>query len=234
MFSVTLIGPDGAGKTTITRRLESSGLLPFRYLYMGVNIAASNAALPTSRIAARLKAIARRRSAAASTTRGRRTGRKGGVRGGLRGAARLANRLAEEWYRQGISWYYRRRGHVVLYDRHFALDFAPEIIADTRDSIERRVHGWVLKHLYPRPDLIIFLDAPGEVLFARKGESSVEELERRRQGFLKQGERLRGFVRVDATRPLDEVYEDVAACILRHAEAMGMRARLPESVEVGR
>src|SRR5437667_23836 len=49
-FTVALIGPDGAGKTTIGRRLEKSLPLPVRYLYMGVNAEASNALLPTTRV----------------------------------------------------------------------------------------------------------------------------------------------------------------------------------------
>jgi thymidylate kinase len=227
MFSVTLIGPDGAGKTTITRRLESSGLLPFRYLYMGVNISASNAALPTSRLAEWLKQISRRRAGANSVAPANRIrAPRRGARARIRAIARITNRLAEEWFRQGVSWYYQLRGYVVLYDRHFALDFAPEITSDQPISLERRLHGWFLTHLYPLPDLVIFLDAPGEVLFARKGESTVEELERRRQGFLRQGERLPAFVRVDATRPLEEVYQDVAGCIVRFAE----RRRLPDAL----
>ena len=48
-FSVALIGPDGAGKTTIARMLEERSPLPLKYIYMGENIGASNFALPTSR-----------------------------------------------------------------------------------------------------------------------------------------------------------------------------------------
>lgn len=213
MSSVTLIGPDGAGKTTITRRLEASGLLPFKYLYMGVSISSSNTALFTSRLAAWLKRRRRHRARdggepAAPTVRRR------GARGGIRAAARLANRLADAWFRQALSWYYQRRGLVVLYDRHFVFDYAPEITAGP-DTWERRVHRWCLTHLYPSPDLVIFLDAPGEVLFARKGELSAAELERRRQGFLRQGERLPNFVRVDATLPLETVYSQVAGHVVR-------------------
>lgn len=197
MFSVALIGPDGAGKTTLTRALAASGLLPFRYLYMGVNIEASRIALPTSRLAERLK---------------RRPGGRG--RGRLRALARLGNRLAEEWFRQLVSWSLQLRGFVVLYDRHFVFDFAPEIAAGPGESLDRRVHRWCLAHLYPRPDLVIFLDAPGAVLFARKGESTEEELERRRQAFLRQGERIPNFVRVDATRPLEVVYAEIADRVL--------------------
>jgi thymidylate kinase len=217
MPDVALIGPDGAGKTTLTQMLESSGLLPIRYLYMGVEMSASNVALPTSRLAARLRHRAggavgghqaqARPSPSASTGRRLRRGR-------ARAAARLANRLCEEWYRQLVSWYYQVRGYVVLYDRHFLFDFAPEI-APKPWSLEQRIHAWCLTHLYPRPDLVIYLDAPGAVLFARKGESTVAELERRRQGFLRQGARFPNFVRVDATRPLAEVYQDVTAHVIR-------------------
>ncbi|MGH3091699.1 MAG: hypothetical protein ACRDOG_05135, partial [Gaiellaceae bacterium] len=54
-FTVALIGPDGAGKTTVARRLEGSLEGPVKYLYMGVNPDASNHLLPTTRLAHALK-----------------------------------------------------------------------------------------------------------------------------------------------------------------------------------
>jgi len=220
MYSVALIGPDGAGKTTVTRRLEQSGLLRFRYIYMGVNIAASNVALPTSRLAERLKGTAGRSlvpgSAAGTPVRPAWQIRMARITH-LRALARLVNRLADAWFRQVVSWYYQLRGFVVLYDRHFVFDYAPEIAADPHEPLDRSLHRWVLRHLYPRPSLVIFLDAPGDVLFARKGESSVEELERRRQAFLLQGQRVAGFVRVDATKSLDDVYDEVVSHVLRRS-----------------
>lgn len=231
MTTVALVGPDGAGKTTITRRLEASRLLRFKYLYMGVNIEASNFALPTSRWAERLKRRSHRVDDAVATEGASRArampSRR--ARRGLRAVARLMNRLADEWFRQVISWYYQLRGFVVLYDRHFVLDFAPEITASLPRSNEQRLHHMFLKYLYPNPDLVIFLDASGEVLFARKGESSVPELERRRQAFLRQGERLPNFVRVDAARPLDDVYEEVAEQIVRFHGRSRMGATIPAS-----
>jgi thymidylate kinase len=185
-------------------------MLPFKYLYMGVDISASNLALPSSRLAERLKR--RQRNASVGGARAIPSDRQN--RGRLRAIARLANRLAEEWFRQLVSWFYQRRGFVVLYDRHFVFDFAPEIAGDGPETLDKRLHRWALTHLYPRPGLVIFLDAPGAVLFARKGESTAEELERRRQAFLRQGERLPNFVRVDATRPLENVYEEIVRRIL--------------------
>ena len=64
------------------------------------------------------------------------------------------------------------RGYVVVYDRHFLFDAAPGPIHSQAQKQERldRFYYWILSHWYPKPDLAIFLDAPGEVLYERKGE----------------------------------------------------------------
>ena len=55
MFTVALIGPDGAGKSTISRRLQASINRPIKYVYMGINLEASNIMLPTTRLMLALK-----------------------------------------------------------------------------------------------------------------------------------------------------------------------------------
>jgi thymidylate kinase len=230
MATVAFIGPDGAGKTTQTRMLRESGVVPFKYLYMGVDIPASNIALPTSRLIERFKSRSSRVTAVAPpATDGTRPARASrSVGASLRGYARLANRLSEEWFRQLVSWTYQARGYSVLYDRHFALDFAPEIVPPGDQPLDKRIHSWCLRHLYPAPHLVIFLDAPGTLLFARKGELSIDELERRRQGFLALGKRIPGFVRVDATQPLPDVYAEITRHVLRVCGKRGDR-RVEES-----
>lgn len=204
MSAIALIGPDGAGKTTLTRMLVTSKTIRCRYLYMGIEISSSNLALPTSRLIARMRGSIDRRKAEDSRSSGSRRRRSGLVAWIL-----LLNRLAEEWFRQLVSWYFQQRGFVVIYDRHFAFDFAAEIAAGDHETLQQRIHRWCVTRLYPKPDLVIFLDAPGELLFARKGELDVEELERRRQAFLRQGARMRDFIVVEASQPLQAVFAEV-------------------------
>lgn len=211
-FSVALIGPDGAGKTTIARRLEREHPRPVRYLYMGVNPGAGNRTLPTTRLASRLRPgrppaggppDPAQRPSRATTVAGR-------ARAGLRSSVRVGNLVAEEWYRQALAWDHMRRGHIVVYDRHFLADyFAHDMAGGPSLPLSRRLHGFLLSHAYPRPDLVICLDAPAETLWARKPEGSVELLASRRQEYLDLAAAVGTAVVVDAGRTLDEVYADV-------------------------
>ncbi len=86
---------------------------------------------------------------------------------------------------------------------------------------------WVLAHLAPRPDLVLVLDLPGEVAFARRGEFTPEGLEAVRQGFLALVSRLDAEV-VDASAPVEQVCDDVVARIrTRHRMLRGRPAAPP-------
>jgi len=222
-FTVALIGPDGAGKSTIARRLETSFPLPVKVLYMGINTESSNVALPTTRLIERVRRARERGSGAARSAAFPAAGANRKPGGKLWNALRLANRLAEEWYRQFLSWSYRRRGKIVVYDRHFKFDF--ECDRNRQRRFSDRLHRWCLAKFYPRPHLVIYLDAPAEVLFARKGEANLQWLEERRQAFLSQGAETPGFVRVDATQPLKAVYAEVRKRILGFHEARAKTQR---------
>lgn len=220
-FTVALIGCDGAGKTTVARALERDGGLPIHYLYMGVSVDSSNRALPSTRLA---HAIKRARGAPPDTAgpperppgKPPAAGPVRRARRSLRSSLRLANRVAEEWYRQLLATAELRRGRIVLFDRHFTADYhAADVTAQER-TLSRRLHGYVLTRLYPQPDLVVLLDAPPEVLFARKGEGTIGSLGRRRADYLQLGTTLERFAVVDATLPLPDVVRDVAAIVREH------------------
>jgi len=221
MISIALIGADGSGKTTLAAKLKSSFPRPMKYLYMGINIESSNIALPTSRFFEAARQIKNGKSngmAVPQSLHDKKPALQPGVLKSIWLFIRTLNRIAEEWYRQMVSWFYRRKGFIVLYDRHFLFDFdANELNPDScKLPSAERIHRWFLHRFYPEPDIVVFLDAPGEVLFARKGEASVEYLNARRTAFLKKGERVRNFVRVDATLPPDSVYACVCDTIEQH------------------
>jgi len=221
MACIAVIGGDGAGKTTVTRWLLGSGRGRLRYLYMGINVESSNVALPTSRLRERLRG---RRGGGSLHGAAPRPAR-GGAKAALRSAARLAYRLSEEWYRQLLCWAYELRGEVVVCDRHFLYDFYEPAAARHDKRLSDRIHLWLLRHLYPRPDLVLFLDAPAEVLFARKGEATLEFLTRRCAAMLELGAGDPRFCCIDATRPLEQVQAEVASRVDALLAARGRAAR---------
>jgi thymidylate kinase len=220
-FSVALIGPDGAGKSTISRALVEPSPYLFKVIYMGDNIEACNFALPTSRLVGYFRRRRHDRNAERSKA-GRelpatRDGQKISLVQMLWALGRLVNFLAEEWYRQLVSWSFQARGYIVLYDRHFLFDFSLDGVDSDAWAFERRLHRWILERFYPRPNLVIYLDAPSEVLFARKREKTPKELEDRRQAFIRQGTQMRNFVQVDCTQPFNKVCAEVCGLIAKYS-----------------
>ncbi len=222
MVSIALIGGDGAGKTTIANAVIASSDLPMKYIYMGLGIRSSNHRLPLSRLVLEYKK--RRYANAANTSNPNVPGEmpasaleySENEHGWIWNTARFLNRLAEAWYRQLISITYQLRGTLVVYDRHFYFDAAPGVINSKNQSLNLldQWFFWLMSHLYPKPSLTIFLNAPAELLFSRKGEASPEYLEQQRKVFLAQGKKLKHFVAVDASQPLEQVLIDVKRTIL--------------------
>lgn len=229
MFVVALIGPDGAGKTTIGRRLAGTLSMPVRYVYMGVNYESSNLMLPSTRLLLAARRALRRGKGGSRSAGAAREGaapRRTSHRHAALGLARrlysalwMANVIAEECYRQLAVGRSVRRGHLVIIDRWFFADYYDQAVAPGAKprSLLHRLHGFLLRSVYARPDLVIYLDAPAQVLFDRKGEGTLESLERQRQGYLRLREVVDRFAVVDATQAEESVAQDVAALI----EALG-------------
>lgn len=150
---VALLGPDGAGKGTVIEALEARIPVGLSVIYLGE----------------------RRKN----PHRGERSEKERRV-SALRECAFVIYRAIRFWsillrgYRAAWS------GHIVLCDRHpiEALAIRPRT-SRSAAWLERVLFG----RLMPWPDAIAVLDAPGDVLYARKRENSPAVLEQQRQRY---------------------------------------------------
>ena len=224
MATIALIGADGSGKTTIADKLLESPPVKMKYLYMGLNIESSNYALPTSRLIYYMKLMKyKKRNKDLKDVKLKNMSlhelddnRSVDSRSKLGATARLLNRMAESWYRQIISWIFQLRGYVVLYDRHYIFDSSTNKTTDEikKQRLTTKIQQGMINNAYSKPDLVIFLYAPAEILYERKGEADIEYLEGRTQSFMKVGKKFKNFVIVDATQDVNKVFEDTKSEIV--------------------
>lgn len=174
--SVAVLGPDGAGKSTLVEGLRDSVPMAVSIRYLGVFRQDPHEPLwkrvPGVGLGAKLV-----------TLRWRST----------KGAVDV------------------RRGRLLLYDRHVV----DALLRPGKPTARARISYTLLEHSCPAPDLFVVLDAPGEVMFARKGEHTVELLEERRQRYLELQGRYPNVAVVDATQDADAVRRDVEDLVWR-------------------
>ncbi len=219
MFTVSLIGPDGVGKTTIVNRLQKTLPMPVKYIYMGDNVESCNYILPSSRWWKKRMLAKKKSNSAASSNSESNTNleiknqdsKTGGVLRVFKKTIGFTNRILDLWYRYLVAFYFSHRGYVVLFDRHFTYDYYHFDIESQNGQrpFKRRLHGFLLKHTIPDPDLVICLDAPAEVIFKRKGEFTIDYLESRRSQYKSLQSVINNFAIVDANRDLETVIQEV-------------------------
>lgn len=221
MFTIALIGGDGAGKTTIANELIATLPWQVKYLYMGQSTISGNSALPTTKIARFFKFRMHKKTSkdevgeiqpAKPTSNELHYSKK--PRNWIWKVARLLNRLLEAYWRQMLTFFYCIRGYMVLYDRHILFDAAPKNPSSIKMSkILDRLEYIIFHNFLPQPDLVIFLDAPAEVLYRRKGEATIKHLNSRREAILGQARHINNFVRIDASLPIEQVLAEVVSQI---------------------
>jgi thymidylate kinase len=104
-----------------------------------------------------------------------------------------------------LTRYHRALGRIVLLDRYIVDATLPSPDLDWKG----RVSAVLVLRTAPAPDRMVFLDAPAEVVFARKGELGVEELKQRRAHYRQLRAQFPQWITVDCDRPLGQVLADV-------------------------
>jgi thymidylate kinase len=173
-ISVALLGPDGAGKSTLAGGIASAFYFPVWRVYMGLWQADQ--------------------------------ARQGMVAQGLR----ILLRPMVVWRRYLASVRHRAFGRTVVFDR-----YVYDALLPPRGSLVwlKRPYFRLLSRSCPAPDLVLLLDAPGNVLHARSGEYDAEHLEAERAYYRLLEARIPRLERIDAHRPPDRVLADALACI---------------------
>jgi thymidylate kinase len=185
--SIALLAPDGAGKTTLAKALGDEDILRARLIYMGTNADASTVGSPaTDWLKEHIKSLDERKKS---------------LRLFCLKVINYGNRVLEQWLRYSAGFYHKCLGRFVIFDRYVYDSF----LAPPAKTMGKRLRRGLLLKTCPSPDLVILLDAPGEVLFQRKGEHSAVRLEKQRQIFLKLKDRIPNMIVVDATGSPNQV-----------------------------
>jgi hypothetical protein len=105
---------------------------------------------------------------------------------------------------------------------YLAADYFLGYIYDLLVDSKRVRYGgpsWLLglvARVVPRPDLIILLDAPAEILWSRKQEVPFDEVVRQRSAYLELARRLPSTVVVNASQPVADVIQEVYRALIAH------------------
>jgi len=204
-LTLAVLGPDGSGKSVVIERLLTDLVPAFR---------------GTARLHLRPSLLGRPRAGVPVTDPHAKP-----PRGVVLSFAKLAWLLLD--YTAGYAFRVRPLtvcSTLVAFDRYYQ-----DLLIDPLRfryggpmALARRA-----SRLVPGPDLWVLLDAPPEVLQARKPEMPAAESARQRRDYLRLVERFPDAAIVDASRPLDDVAADAEKAVLDLMEQR-LEARHPE------
>ena len=207
-LTVTVLGPDGSGKSSVIGRLTAHLAPAFRHtrvLHLRPRLGEREKTAPPVSDPHRLP-----------------------PRGRLHSMAKLLYYLADH---AAGHWLVVRpalvRSTLVVFDRYFH-----DLLVDPRRyryGAGKTLAGLAARFV-PRPDLWLILDAPAEVTLRRKGELGAAEAARQRAAYLAFARRLPNAHVIDASRPLNEVVAEAERIVLDHlARRTAQRLRLAKS-----
>ncbi|MGA3160888.1 MAG: hypothetical protein ABSC77_06685 [Terracidiphilus sp.] len=185
---IVILGPDGAGKTSVIQGLmgklnQAGHVATVRYLKPFL--------------------IARRRGVKGINV----VPHGKPPRSSLSSLAKIVVWLMEEWY---ANLFQDKSKALLICDRYYH-----DLLIDPR---RYRYGGplWAAKlvgRMIPQPTLWVLLDAPAEVLQARKQEVPLEETMRQRQAYMAFVRDQTNHVTIDASQSLDKVIADTEDAI---------------------
>ena len=214
LYNIVLIGPDGSGKTTIAQHLLKELPFPVKYIYMGFVIDSANKMLPTTRMINKLKKISENKinenSNSVLKNKVTKINTLKVIMLKIKEIFRLMNWQLEEFYRFGLAYIYQHRGFVVLFDRYFLFDY------HVHNILQNRFHQFMLEYIYPKPELVIYLDAPPEIISERKGELSVEQIKKQREKYLDLQHYAKNFVILNTNQMEKSTTEEAINQILSY------------------
>lgn len=234
-FTVALLGADGAGKSTLAKMLTARLPFPTTSAYLGDAPPNGVSLLPTTRWLRRRWADSSSAEASAPESVGQlgpgRSRRL--VPAGARSAATSMGTtlllMAEELHQVRRARRLVQRGYVVVLDRHYYYDYYwHDIRPPQQRTLRQRLHGAWLSHVLARPDLVVFLDAAAEVLFARKPEGTIDARRRRCLEYRCMAE-AGGLLVIDVSRPLDQVTDELARQVIAFARTRDAARTCPQS-----
>jgi thymidylate kinase len=198
---VVLLGIDGSGKSTVQKYLVNNFSLPF---FAGIKT-----------IYRRVDILGRplKKGPGGDVINHYAEPPYGQIKSVIKLGIRALDWLAGYW----LHWArYRAKGYLLLMDRHYFLDMAVAPVR-FRYGGPPLLPRLLAKYL-PGPNLFIFLDAPVEILQARKKEVTPEEGTRQRELYLELMLSLPyGYV-VDASQPVEQVVSEITRIIIDHIQ----------------
>jgi len=196
-----VFGPDGAGKSAVIKRLAEELLPPFEEVQQF-----------------HFRPMFRRQWIEKQTIT---DPHAKSPRSGLASIFKLLYWLADCWYGYLVTVRpVRANSRLVIFDRYF-----PDILVDPQryrlPSSSQWFSGLIVR-LVPRPDLLVLLDVPAEIVQQRKAEVSLAESQRQRLAYREMFQALPDAFIVDASRPVEDVAEDVKTVVLKSLTGRSM------------
>lgn len=110
-----------------------------------------------------------------------------------------------------LVWPAKIKRKLVIFDRYY-YDYYADIYR-YHYSFSKRVPR-LFSFMIPSPDLVFVLDAPAEVLFNRKKELEIDEIERQRKSFLDFSKKRKNTFVINVDRSIDDIVKEITSYIL--------------------